>query len=362
MSRTIRFAIAGVGNCASALLQGLARVRRIGEIPGVTWPSLGGYTLDDLEPVAAFDIDVRKVGRPLSEACFALPNCAQVIERELPWKVPVLLGPALDGMPPHFHALPEDRRFLPATGNPVDVTAALRASGAEALICYLPVGAQRAVEHYAAACLEAGVGMVNAMPVFIASDPTWAQRFRDARLPIVGDDVKSQVGATALHRALAALLEQRGARLLRSYQLNTGGNTDFLNMTAPERLSQKRLSKTEAVQAQLSQRLPDEALSVGPAAYIPWQGDAKTAFLRVEWESFGAALGSAEVRLQVEDSANSAGVVVDALRAVRIARDRGLVGPLEAACAWAMKHPPVQHDDAAARRAFDAWCLGDRAS
>ncbi len=242
--RSIRFAIAGVGNCASALLQGIAQARLPDGLRGVTWPVLGGYTVADLEPVAAFDIDVRKVGKPLAEACFAPPNCARVFCREVPWSFRVAMAPVLDGMPTHFHGLPEAARFVPSDLPPCDVAAALRASGAEVLVCFLPVGAQRAVEYFAEACLSAQVALVNAMPVFIASEPRWAARFEAAGVPVIGDDIKSQVGATVLHRALAKLLDLRGAELQRSYQLNTGGNTDFLNMTAPGRLESKRVSKT----------------------------------------------------------------------------------------------------------------------
>ncbi|MFZ5479109.1 MAG: inositol-3-phosphate synthase [Myxococcota bacterium] len=358
MSRSIRFAIAGVGNCASALLQGIALARRAGDLAGVTWPTLGGYWIQDLEPVAAFDIDARKVGRPLAEACFAAPNCARVVERQLPWQVEVSMAPVLDGMPAHFHALLPESRFVPSERPPCDVARELRDCGAEVLVCFLPVGAQRAVEHLASACLEARVALVNAMPVFIASDRSWAGRFAAAGVPMVGDDIKSQVGATVVHRALVRLLGLRGVRLLRSYQLNTGGNTDFLNMADPGRIESKRISKTEAVQSQLSAPLNSGQLFVGPAAYIAWQGDEKTAFIRLEWEGFGGAPGSAELRLQVHDSLNSAGVVVDALRAARLARDRGLGGPLEIPSAWTMKHPPIQWAEEDAAEAFEQWCEG----
>ena len=249
----------------------------------------------------------------------------------------------------------EDRAFRVAADAPVDLVDALRDARAEVLVCYLPVGSERAVRCYAEACLEAGVAFVNCVPVFIASDPEWSTRFRDAGLPIVGDDIKSQVGATIVHRLLARLLADRGVELDRTYQLNTGGNTDFLNMLERDRLASKKRSKTEAVQSQLDERLATEDIHIGPSDYVPWQGDNKVAFIRAEGRGFGDAPIELELRLSVQDSPNSAGVVIDAIRCAKLGLDRGLGGPLEACCAWYMKSPPIQMRDDEARLALDAF-------
>jgi myo-inositol-1-phosphate synthase len=353
---TIRLAIAGVGNCASALLQGLEyyRTHDPAESAGVLHPEIGGYRLEDVLPVAAFDVDVRKVGRPLEEAAFALPNCTAVFQDKLPaWGVTVQMGPLLDGVAPHMREAPAERSFRVADAPACDVVAALRESRAEVLVCYLPVGSEQAIRHYAEACLEAGVAFVNCVPVFIASDPAWAARFEARGLPVIGDDIKSQVGATIVHRVLTRLLGDRGAHLRRTYQLNTGGNTDFLNMLERSRLASKKLSKTEAVQSQLDARLPDTDIHIGPSDYVAWQRDNKVCFIRMEWNAFGDVPMNLELRLSVEDSPNSAGVAIDAIRCAKLALDRGLAGPLKAISAFTMKHPPEQMRDSDARAALE---------
>jgi myo-inositol-1-phosphate synthase len=357
----IRLAVAGVGNCASSLLQGLEyyRTHDPAESAGLLHAEIGGYRLEDVHPVAAFDVDVRKVGRPLEEAAFALPNCTTVFQEKLPaWGVSVQMAPVLDGVAAHMAEAPAERAFRVADAEPCDVARALRESGAQVLVCYLPVGSERAIRHYAEACLDAGVAFVNCVPVFIASDPAWARRFAERRLPVVGDDIKSQVGATIVHRSLARLLGDRGVRLDRTYQLNTGGNTDFLNMLERSRLVSKRLSKTESVQSQLDARLPDTDIHIGPSDYVAWQRDNKVAFVRLEWRGFGDVPMNLELRLSVEDSPNSAGVAIDAIRCAKLGLDRGIGGPLEAVSAFAMKHPPRQLRDSEARLALEAFIAG----
>jgi myo-inositol-1-phosphate synthase len=360
--RNIKIAIAGVGNCASALVQGVEyyRNRRNAALDGVMRETIDGYRCSDIEFVAAFDIDRRKVGRPLEEAIFAKPNCTRIFQSSLPVSnVVVQAGPVLDGVAPHMADYPEDVAFRSADLEPTDIAAALRASGAEILVCYLPVGSERAVKHYAQACLDAGVGMINCVPVFLASDPEWAQKFHDAGVPIVGDDIKSQVGATIVHRSLARLFADRGVSLDRTYQLNTAGNTDFLNMLERNRLKSKKISKTESVQSQLDERLDAGDIHIGPSDYIPWQHDNKICFIRMEGRGFGDAPLEIELRMSVEDSSNSAGVVVDAIRCAKVALDRCLAGPLEAPSAYYMKSPPRQFRDSVARDACNAFIDGE---
>ncbi len=357
MSR-IRIAIAGVGNCASSLVQGLEyyRLRNEDEIIGLMRPEIGGWRATDIDIVAAFDVDARKVGRPVEEAIFARPNCTKVFQAELPESgVIVQMAPVLDGIADHMDDYSDDEAFRLAEAGPVDVTQVLKDTGAEVLLCYLPVGSEQAVKHYAEACLDAGVGMVNCVPVFIASDPAWAARFRDAGVPIVGDDIKSQVGATIVHRSLTRLFNDRGVSLDRTYQLNTGGNTDFLNMLQHSRLKSKKKSKTESVQSQLDTRLPDGNIHIGPSDYVPWQDDNKVAFIRMEGRGFGDVPLELELRLSVQDSPNSAGVVIDALRCAKLALDRGQGGPVEAPSAYFMKSPPVQMRDSVARDLLDGF-------
>ncbi len=360
--RKIRVAIAGVGNCASSLVQGIEfyKAREDDELAGLMHPKIGEWGCSDIEIVAAFDVDRRKVGRPVEEAIFAKPNCTRIFQRALPvTHVMVRMGPILDGVAQHMVDYPEDDAFRPADEPPVDVAEVLAESGAEVLVCFLPVGSERATRHYAQACLETGVAMVNCIPVFIASEPEWAERFRRAGLPIVGDDIKSQVGATIVHRALARLFSDRGVNLDRTYQLNTGGNTDFLNMLALERLKSKRVSKTESVQSQLDTPLDGRNIHIGPSDYVSWQGDNKVCFIRMEGRGFGDAPIELELRLSVQDSPNSAGVVIDAIRCAKLGLVRGAAGPLDAVCAYYMKHPPVQMRDSVARDLCDAFIQGE---
>ena len=354
----IRVAIAGIGNCASSLIQGIEyyRTRDASEHAGLMHANIGGWRPSDIEVAAAFDVDRRKVGRALEEAVFALPNCAQVFQPELPASgVNVRMGPVLDGIAGHMQGYDEDEAPRVAAESPVDVAAALREAEAEVLVCYLPVGSERAVRHYAQACLEAGVAMVNCVPVFLASDAHWAERFQAAGLPIIGDDIKSQVGATIVHRALGRLFADRGVRLDRTYQLNFGGNTDFLNMLERNRLQSKKRSKTESVQSQLDQRLDARDIHIGPSDYVAWQDDNKVAVIRLEGRGFGDVPLELELRLSVQDSPNSAGVVIDAIRCAAVGLERGLAGPLEAPSAYFMKSPPRQMRDDAARLALQAF-------
>ena len=360
--RPIKVAIAGVGNCASALVQGIEYYRnRRGEThAGLMHEDIGGWKPSDIEIVAAFDIDVRKVGRPLEEAIFAAPNCTKIFQPALPASgVHVQMGPILDGVAEHMASYDESEAFRPSDEAPVDVAAELRAAEAEVLLCYLPVGSEEAVRHYAQACLDAGVALVNCVPVFLASDADWAERFREAGLPIVGDDIKSQVGATIVHRMLGRLFADRGIKLDRTYQLNTGGNTDFLNMLERKRLASKKQSKTEAVQSQLDERLDSHDIHIGPSDYVSWQDDNKIAFIRMEGKGFGDVPLELELRLSVEDSPNSAGVVIDALRCAKLGLERGLAGPLAAPSAYYMKSPPQQMRDDEARRELERFLCGE---
>ncbi len=357
----IRVAIAGIGNCASSLIQGLHYYKGRGdrELAGLMHPRIGAWACSDIDVVAAFDIDRRKVGKPVEEAIFAKPNRAMVFHSALPVSDTIVeMGPVLDGVAPHMADYPADEAFRVADAEPVDVTEALGEARAEVLICYMPVGAEQAVRHYADACLDAGVAMVNCVPVFIASDPDWARRFDAKGLPLVGDDIKSQVGATIVHRVLTRLFEDRGSRLDRTYQLNTGGNTDFLNMLERRRLKSKKKSKTEAVQSQLDQRLDSANIHIGPSDYVPWQADNKVCFIRMEGRGFGNAPIELELRLSVQDSPNSAGVVIDAVRCAKLGLVRGIGGPLEAVSAYYMKSPPKQMRDSVARDLCDAFIMG----
>jgi len=360
----VRVALVGVGNCASSLVQGIAyyTAHDLEKHPGLLHARIGPYAIEDIEIVAAFDVDSRKVGRPLEEAIFAKPNRAAIFERDLTAAgrrgasgVRVEMGPVLDGVAEHMANHPAEESFRVASAAPVDVVRTLRDSAVEVLVNYLPVGSEQASRHYAEACLTAGVAMVNCIPVFLASDPTWADRFRSAGLPIVGDDVKSQLGATIVHRTLARLFSDRGIELDRTYQLNTGGNTDFLNMLERSRLESKKRSKTESVQSQLDVPLDPSKIHVGPSDYVPWQGDNKLAFIRMEGRGFGGQPIELELRLSVQDSPNSAGVVIDAVRCAKLALDRGLAGPVESASAWFMKSPPRQLRDDEARRALEEF-------
>jgi myo-inositol-1-phosphate synthase len=365
---SIKIAIVGIGNCASSLVQGIAyysALDRAGETEpaGLQHPLIGGYRVGDIQVVAAFDIDSRKVGRPLHEAIFAAPNNTAIFHRDVPPSdVVVQMGHILDGCPPHMMDYPIHQRFDPANLPPVDIAQVLEQSGAEILINYLPVGSQKATEHYAQACLDTGVAMVNCIPVFIASNSTWAKKFKARGLPIVGDDVKAQVGATITHRTLARLFNDRGVRIDSTYQLNTAGNTDFLNMLARERLKSKKISKTDAVQSQLDVPLDADQIHIGPSDFIPFQKDNKICFLRIEGTGFGGVSMHLELRLSVEDSPNSAGVVVDAVRCCKLALDAGLSGPIEPVSAWTMKHPPRQMLDNDARLATEEFIVEAQAT
>lgn len=349
----IRLAIVGLGNCASSLVQGIAYCRQHGPAAvGVLLPELGGYGPADIEVVAAFDVDRRKVGRPVSEAVFAAPNNTKTFQLDIADNgVRVSQGPLLDGVSALMRNSEAARSFWPLDGaepSAADVTAILRDAGAEVVICFLPVGSQQACEFYAQCAIDAGAAYVNAIPVFLASNPVWSRRFEAAGLPILGDDIKAQVGATIVHRALAQLFKQRGAEIDRSYQLNVGGNTDFLNMLDMDRLTSKRVSKTESVQSAVKRRLDDNDVRIGPSDYVPWLMDEKIAYIRVEGRLFGGVATNLEVRLSVEDSPNAAAIALAAVRGARIALDRGLCGAVPDLCAFLFKHPPRQMDDAEA--------------
>lgn len=347
----IKVALVGLGNCASALLQGIHyyKDKKAEEVIGLLHFDLGGYKPGDIEIVAAFDIDQRKVGLDVSEAIFAKPNCAKVFYPNPPLSgVKVSMGRILDGFSPHMAETEEDFTFLPATleePGEDEVVKILKESGAEVMLNYLPVGSEEATGFYAGCALKAGTAFINNIPVFIASDPAWEVRFKEAGVPLIGDDIKSQFGATILHRALAELFGRRGVSLDRSYQLNTGGNTDFLNMTNKDRLASKRLSKTEAVQAAAPSRLNDRDIHIGPSDYVPWQKDNKVCFLRMEGRVFGDMPIELELRLSVEDAPNSAGIAIDTIRLAKLALNRGLGGVLEGPSAYFSKHPPRQYND-----------------
>ncbi|QSZ66227.1 inositol-3-phosphate synthase [Methanofollis aquaemaris] len=362
----IKIAIVGVGNCASSLIQGIEYYRNHmdQDAIGLMHREIGGYAPGDIEVVAAFDIDARKVGGDIAEAIFAPPNCTKVFCPEIPkiGKV-VRMGRVLDGCSAHMTHYPEARTFVPAQepeATKEEIVAELKASGAEILLNYLPVGSEQAATFYAGCALEAGVALINNMPVFIASDPEWSERFRARGIPIIGDDVKAQLGATITHRTLADLFAKRGVVLDRTYQLNTGGNTDFLNMLNHERLASKRVSKTEAVQSVLPHPLKDENIHIGPSDYVPWQNDNKVCFLRMEGRIFGDVPMNLELRLSVEDSPNSGGVVIDAIRCCKLALERGIGGVLVSPSSFFMKHPPEQYPDDEAYAMTEEFIAGRR--
>lgn len=357
----IKIAIVGVGNCASALIQGLYyyRAKSVDQATGLMHWAVGGYTPNDIEVVAAFDVDQRKVGKDLSQALFADPNCTAVFCDELPHMgVTVQMGRVLDGISDHMKDYDAHRTFVLAERLEADqsqVTRILKESGAEILLNYLPVGSEAATRFYAECALDAGLALVNNIPVFIASDPQWAGRFAEKGLPLIGDDIKAQMGATITHRVLTDLFKKRGVTLDRTYQLNTGGNTDFLNMLNRSRLSSKKKSKTEAVQAVAAHRLDKDNIHIGPSDYVPWQNDNKVCFIRMEGRLFGDVPMNLELRLSVEDSPNSAGVAIDAVRCAKLALDRGVGGVLEGPAAYFCKHPPRQYSDDEAFRMIEAF-------
>jgi myo-inositol-1-phosphate synthase len=361
----IKIAIVGVGNCASSLVQGLEHYasKQPEDAIGLLHWEIGGYRPQDIEVVAAYDVDVRKVGKDICEAIFEPPNCTVAFCPEIPKSgVLVRMGRRLDGVAEHMSDYPERRTFLVADApeaTHAEVVDALTQSGAEILVNYLPVGSEQAARFYAEAALEAGVAVVNCIPVFLASDPALAQRFADRGIPILGDDIKAQLGATITHRTLTDLFRKRGVKLERTYQLNTGGNTDFLNMLNRSRLVSKKQSKTEAVQSVMATRLGDENIHVGPSDYVAWQNDNKVCFLRMEGRLFGDVPMHLELRLSVEDSPNSAGVSVDAIRCAKLALDRGVGGALESPSAYFMKHPPRQWPDDEAYQRMEAFIAGE---
>ncbi|MFQ5646499.1 MAG: inositol-3-phosphate synthase [bacterium] len=362
----IKIAIVGVGNCASSLIQGVAfyRGRSQEEAVGLMHPEIGGYKPGDIEVVAAFDIDKRKVGREVSAAIFAEPNCTAVFCKDVPESgVKVKMGRVLDGCSPHMNDYDHKRTFLLADApepTKEEVVRELKDSGAQIVMNYLPVGSEEASAFYAECALEAETGFINNLPVFIASDPGWAKRFARKNLPIIGDDVKAQLGATITHRTLTDLFNKRGVKLERTYQLNTGGNTDFLNMICRDRLANKKRSKTEAVQSVAAQRLENDDIHIGPSDYVPWQKDNKVCFIRMEGRLFGDVPMNLEMRLSVEDSPNSAGVAIDAIRCCRLALDRGRGGLLSSPSAYFMKHPPQQYPDDVAYQMTEAFIAGER--
>jgi myo-inositol-1-phosphate synthase len=343
----IRVAIVGVGNCANALVQGVDYYREAppdDSIPGLMNVTMGDYHIGDMQVVAAFDVDSTKVGMDVAKAMWAGLNNTVRFADVGDLGIEVLRGPTLDGLGTHYRDSIEE-----SMSDPVDVVAALRQTRADVLVNYLPVGSEEATRFYAAAALEAEVGFVNCIPVFIASDRTWAKRFRTAGVPLVGDDIKSQVGATIVHRALARLFEERGVDLERTMQLNVGGNMDFKNMLEPIRLDSKKISKTQAVTSQIPHDLGDGNVHIGPSDFVSWLSDRKWAYIRLEGRSFGDVPLNLELKLEVWDSPNSAGVVIDAIRTVQIARDRGMGGPLPGPSAYFMKSPPVQYLDESSR-------------
>ncbi|MDG3439144.1 inositol-3-phosphate synthase [Nitrospirillum amazonense] len=348
----IRIAIAGIGNCASALIQGIhyyTPERCRDGVVGLMHREIGGFLPCDIAVVAAFDVDARKVGTDVHRAIFAKPNCTKVFQADIPDSgVTVKMGQVLDGISDHMADYSEDRTFVRADAAELskeEIVAELKRTGAEVLLNYMPVGSEQAARFYAECALEAGVAFINNMPVFIASDKAFADRFKARNLPIIGDDIKSQLGATITHRVLTDLFAKRGVKLLRTYQLNTGGNTDFLNMKNQHRLASKKTSKTEAVQAVAHKRIEDDNIHVGPSDYVPWQNDNKLCFIRMEGHLFGDVPMDIELRLSVEDSPNSAGVVIDMIRCCKLALDNGIGGILEGPSAYFCKHPPVQYTD-----------------
>jgi myo-inositol-1-phosphate synthase len=360
----IKIAVVGIGNCASSLIQGIEYYRRKEdeEQIGLMHYDLGGYRPQDIGVVAAFDIDKRKVGKDLAEAMFAPPNCTTIFCNGVTANgVKVRMGRIMDGFCEHMKDYDEKYTFVLCNEpepSKEDVVSVLKESGAEILLNYLPVGSEEATRFYVDCALEAGIGFINNIPVFIASDPAWVARFEERGLPLIGDDIKSQLGATIAHRVLTNLFMNRGVKLERTYQLNTGGNTDFLNMLDRSRLKSKKKSKTESVQSQLGEeRLDKENIHIGPSDWVAWQKDNKVCFIRMEGKLFGDIPMNLELRLSVEDSPNSAGVVIDAIRCVKLALDRGQGGVLEAASAYFCKHPPRQFTDDEAYRLTERYIV-----
>jgi myo-inositol-1-phosphate synthase len=355
--RNIRVAIVGVGNCAASLVQGVHYYRDADpetRVPGLMHVQFGDYHVRDVEFVAAFDVDAKKVGRDLSEAIVASENNTIKICDVPPLGVPVLRGHTFDGLGEFYSEM-----ITESDETPVDVVAALRAAEVDVLVSYLPVGSEEADHFYAQCAIDAGVAFVNALPVFIASNPEWAAKFTEAGLPIIGDDIKSQVGATITHRVMAKLFEDRGVELLRTYQLNFGGNMDFMNMLERKRLTSKKISKTQSVTSQIPHEMRKADVHIGPSDHVPWLDDRKWAYVRLEGKAFGDVPLNLEYKLEVWDSPNSAGVIIDAVRAAKIALDRGIAGPINSASSYFMKSPPVQYSDSEAYEAVEQFIRGE---
>ena len=353
----IRVAIVGVGNCSSSLVQGVEYYRDADpstRVPGLMHVQFGDYHISDVQFVAAFDVDAKKVGRDLSEAILASENNTIKIADVPPLDVTVQRGHTLDGLGKYYRETIEE-----SDEQPVDVVAALKEARVDVMVCYLPVGSEDAAKFYAQCAIDAGVAFVNALPVFIAGTPEWAEKFRAAGVPIVGDDIKSQIGATITHRVLTKLFEDRGVTVDRTYQLNVGGNMDFKNMLERDRLESKKISKTQSVTSQLKDKIADRNVHIGPSDYVAWLDDRKWAFIRLEGRNFGDVPLSLEYKLEVWDSPNSAGIIIDAIRAAKIAKDRGIGGPILSASSYFMKSPPVQYDDTTAREAVEAFIRGE---
>jgi myo-inositol-1-phosphate synthase len=354
---SVRVAIVGVGNCAASLVQGVEYYRDANpesRVPGLMHVQLGEYHISDIEFVAAFDVDGKKVGTDLAEAIGASQNNTIKIADVPPTGVTVQRGHTYDGLGKYYRQTIEE-----STEEPVDIVAALHEAAVDVLICYLPVGSEQAVKFYAQCAIDARVAFVNALPVFIAGTPEWAEKFRAAGVPIIGDDIKSQVGATITHRVLARLFEDRGVVLDRTMQLNVGGNMDFMNMLERDRLESKKISKTQSVTSNLDHDMGKSNVHIGPSDYVPWLDDRKWAYVRLEGRAFGDVPLSLEYKLEVWDSPNSAGVIIDALRCAKIARDRGLGGPILGPSSYFMKSPPVQHRDDVAQKLVEAFIAGD---
>ena len=354
---TVKVAIAGLGNCANSLIQGVEYYKDAEPglaVPGLMHIDLGGYHVGDVEFVAAFDVDASKVGQDIAKAMWAGQNNTIQFADVKDLGITVHRGPTLDGLGQYYVDQVEE-----SPEEPADVVQVLKDSGADVLVSYLPVGSEEATRFYAQAALDAGVGFVNAIPVFIASDPEWAQKFIDAGLPIIGDDIKSQVGATITHRQLARLFEDRGVKIDNTYQLNFGGNMDFMNMLERQRLQSKKISKTQSVTSMIEDGISNESVHIGPSDHVPWLTDRKWAYIRLEGTSFGDVPLNVELKLEVWDSPNSAGVIIDAVRCAKIALDRGMTGPLLAPSSYFMKSPSVQYHDDVARDNVEAFIAGE---
>ncbi len=360
----IKIAIAGLGNCACSLIQGLEyyKSKNQDNCVGLMRWDIGDYKPGDIEVVTAFDIDQRKVGRDVAEAIFQLPNCTKIFCREIPkTNVIVKMGRVLDSIAEHMKGYDDNYTFVLSSqeeSTKEELVQELKKSKADMFVNYLPVGSEKAAKFYAECALEAEVGFINCIPVFIASDPEWSIKFEKKGIPIIGDDIKSQMGSTIIHRVLTNLFKIRGVKLMRTYQLNTGGNTDFLNMLDRSRLISKKISKTEAVQSQTAVHLSNENIHIGPSDWVPWQKDNKLSFIRMEGQIFGDIPMNLELRLSVEDSANSAGIVIDAIRCCKLALDRNEGGVLYYPSAYFTKHPPIQYTDDEAYRLTEEFING----